>query len=748
MKAMIEGQIDKESDAFFATARLWDDGIIDPRDTRTVLGISLSAAHTRRSQRPPGACSGTDRRLAMSTPTPARPRRSSSGPPPWRAPISKVLVANRGEIALRVMRTCRAMGLATVAVFSDADAAMPFVRYADEAIRIGPAPARESYLDIAKILAAARATGADAIHPGYGFLSENAEFAEACAAAGIVFIGPPPAAMRAMGLKREAKLTRPGERRRAGGAWLPREAASDRRTRSSPPTGARSASRCSSRPRRVAAARACASCGGRTSSRPRSTAPSARPRGLRRRHAPARDATSSGPRHIEMQILGDAHGKLVHLFERECSIQRRHQKIVEESPSPAFVHAHRLRDMGAAAVAVGTAIGYHSTRAPSSSSSPRDGDFYFLEVNTRLQVEHPVTEFVTGLDLVREQIRVARGERLTADNVPAQRGHAIEVRLYAEDPAHGYLPMTGPVLDFHVPELLEGVRVDERRRDRLRGGHPLRPHAREGHRATRRRATRPPRGSGAPSSRLSIAGVRNNRELLLARARSPRFHRGQGRHPLPRAPRRRAGRAAARSGTGAARGDRGDPRQLGRAPRAARLLPDVRPGWRNVGAGEQHVAYAIGDHAIKIGYRHTGDGRFAVAIDGEPLIAATLVSADRGALVIEDEQGVRRTVRVVREGARCHVDGLVLTEAPRFPDSAAEHAPGALTAPMPGKVVKVLVAEGDAVVVGTPLLVLEAMKMEHAVKATVAGTVASLAVAAGDQVAAEQVLAVVTPAEA
>jgi acetyl/propionyl-CoA carboxylase alpha subunit len=656
---------------------------------------------------------------------------------PVSRPIRKVLVANRGEIALRVMRTCHAMGLATVAVFSDADAGMPFVRFADEAIRIGPPPARESYLDIGKILAAARTTGADAIHPGYGFLSENAAFAHACAEAGITFVGPSAMVIGLLGSKREAKLRAQG----AGVPIVPGYSGNDQEVAQLVGHGHEVGF-----PLLV---KASAGGGGKGMRIVRAADElAAAVEGAKREAAGAfgddtllLERYIDRPRHIEIQILGDHHGNLVHLWERECSVQRRHQKVIEESPSPALDHAHRLA-MGAAAVAVGKAVGYTNAGTVEFITDP-EGAFYFLEVNTRLQVEHPVTELVTGLDLVREQLRVARGERLTADFVPEQTGHAIEVRLYAEDADHGYLPTTGTVLDFRFPEL-PGLRLDAGVERGTEIGIHYDPMLAKviAHAPTRHEAVAL---LARALEHATVAGVTTNREFLARVLRHPAFIAGElDTHflethaealvglPLdvPRA------RRAAIAATLASWDDR---RQQ------ARPVAAVRPGWRNVGAGEQHVAFAIGDHTITLAYRHTGEGRFAFAIDGEPLIAATLVSAGGGDLVVEDEAGVRRRVRVIRDGARHHVDGLVLVEAPRFPDHAAQATPGALTAPMPGKVVKLLVAEGDTVALGTPLLVLEAMKMEHSVKAPAAGVVAKLAVAAGDQVAAEQLLAVVTP---
>ena len=369
-------------------------------------------------------------------------------------PIHKVLIANRGEIARRIMRTCRAMGVETVAVYSDADAAMPFVREADEAVRLGPAPSRESYLVVERILEAAERTGADAIHPGYGFLAENADFAQAVADAGRVFIGPTPDAIRAMGSKKEAKALVA----KAGVPVVPGYDGADQDPA-------------------VLAAKAKeigfpvllkASAGGGGKGMKRVDEAGQLEAAI---ESAKREAMSSfgddvllvekyveRPRHVEIQIFGDAHGNVVHLFERECSIQRRHQKVLEESPSPALDEALRAK-MGEAAVEAGKAIGYRNAGTVEFILG-QDGSFYFLEVNTRLQVEHPVTEGVTGLDLVREQLRVAEGHPLSFTQGSLEmRGAALEARVYAEDPAGGFLPQSGPVIDWHLPEL-EGVRVD------------------------------------------------------------------------------------------------------------------------------------------------------------------------------------------------------------------------------------------------------------------------------------------------
>ncbi|MBA3819788.1 MAG: ATP-grasp domain-containing protein, partial [Deltaproteobacteria bacterium] len=365
--------------------------------------------------------------------------------------IDKVLIANRGEIALRVMRTCREMGIATVAVYSDADADAPFVRFADEAVRIGPAPARESYLVINALLDAARQTAAQAIHPGYGFLSEHAGFAEAVADAELVFIGPPAAVIGKLGSKQAAKRIA----RAAGVATVPGYDGDDQST-----------------PRLLSEAahvgfpllvKASAGGGGKGMRIVRREAELAE--AIERARGEAGSAFGDDtllleryverPRHIEIQILGDTHGTVVHLWERECSIQRRHQKVVEEAPSPALDPARRAA-MGEAAVRLGTAVGYVGAGTVEFITTPA-GEFFFLEVNTRIQVEHPVTEMTTGLDLVREQIRIARGEHLGYDVAPPQRGWAIEVRLCAEDPDRDYLPTTGTL---HAVDIPRTVRAD------------------------------------------------------------------------------------------------------------------------------------------------------------------------------------------------------------------------------------------------------------------------------------------------
>jgi acetyl/propionyl-CoA carboxylase alpha subunit len=371
--------------------------------------------------------------------------------------FERILVANRGEIAVRVIRTCREMGIRSVAVYSDADARSPHVAAADRAVRIGPPPALESYLSIARILAAARETGATAIHPGYGFLSENARFAQACEAAGLTFIGPPPAALAAMGSKVRARQIAEA----AGVPLVPGDASPDQ----SDAALARAALRIGL-PVLVKATEGGGGIGMRAVHRD-DDLPGAVAQARRAAEAAFGDGTLyverliERPRHVEVQVAADAHGGVVHLFERECSIQRRHQKLVEEAPCTALTPALRER-MGAAAVAIAKRAGYQGLGTVEFllDGSGDEARFYFLEVNARLQVEHPITEAVTGLDLVRAQIAIAAGNRLPwAQRDLSLRGHAIEARLYAEDPVGNDLPQAGPLLMFRPPSM-PGVRVD------------------------------------------------------------------------------------------------------------------------------------------------------------------------------------------------------------------------------------------------------------------------------------------------
>jgi acyl-CoA carboxylase subunit alpha len=655
--------------------------------------------------------------------------------------IHKVLVANRGEIALRVMRTCRAMGISTVAVYSDADADAPFVRFADEAVRIGPPPARESYLVINEVLDAARRTGAGAIHPGYGFLSENARFSEAVAEAGLVFIGPPAGVIAQLGSKQAAKRIAA----QAGVPTVPGYSGDDQSTAAF-----------------VAAAgaigypllvKASAGGGGKGMRIVREAGELAEAIDRARGEAASAFGDTTllleryvdRPRHIEIQILGDTYGHVVHLWERECSIQRRHQKVVEEAPSPAL-DPDRRAAMGKAAVELGRAAGYVGAGTVEFIVDPSHA-FYFLEVNTRLQVEHPVTELTTGLDLVREQIRIARGEPLGYSAAPPQRGWAIEVRLCAEDPERDHLPTTGTLLAAEVPVHDAGPTGTTVRADLgVASGSEIGIHYDSmlgkviAHAPTRREAAQVLRRA------LELAwlpGLVTNRELLVRLLAHPAFLAGElDTHFLER----HAGELAARApGLDQIRVAAIGLTLHGIAER--RAPADLTgPGWRNVRFADQQLTYKLGDADVIVGYRPVG-GELELAIGGKPTrVSRFALDGDR--LWFVEHGGHRRSVRVARSAARAWVlsEGqlLAFVEQPRFAEPGADTVAGSLTAPMPGKVVKVLVTEGQEVAANAPLVILEAMKMEHTVRAPVAGTVRALHVAVGDQVDTDRVLAIVT----
>ena len=645
--------------------------------------------------------------------------------------ITKILVANRGEIALRVLRTCREMGIATVAVFSDADSGAPFVRAADEAVRIGPAPASESYLVTERLLEAARRTGADAIHPGYGFLSENAAFAEAVEGAGLVFIGPRPDSIRAMGSKAEAKRLMMA----SGVPVIPGWQGEEQDT-----AGLAARAREVGFPLLV---KASAGGGGKGMRLVRDEAHLERDLDAARREA--EKAFGDGhilleryiedPRHIEFQILGDSHGNLVHLFERECSIQRRHQKIIEETPSVALTPELRAR-MGAVAVAAGQAIRYRGAGTVEMILAP-GGEFYFLEVNTRLQVEHPVTELVTGMDLVREQIRVARGETLGyGQESLSQHGAAVEARIYAEDPASGFLPATGRLVDWHIPPM-PGLRVDAGVETGSEIGIHYDPmlakviaHGRDRLEATQRLVR--------ALQTASMLGVKTNRAFLVELLSHPEYIAGHidthfiDRHwgplpsELPHAERlRHAAIVATVAGLVDRRGER-------------RVLPSLAGGWRNNPSQRQVVGYSAGDSSVEVAYEERG-GRLLARVGD---VDADVAVVDRAGIALTLEvDGVRRAFRVARDGAHVWVQGMDgvthLSELPRFPEGADHAAEGGCHAPMPGKVLRVHVAEGDTVTAGQTVVTLEAMKMEHAVTAPVAAVVARVLVQVGDQVEAD-----------
>ena len=666
--------------------------------------------------------------------------------PITKLPISKLLIANRGEIAARVMRTAREMDIATVAVFSDPDADAPFVTLADEAVRLPGASATDTYLRGDLIVAAAVATGAQAVHPGYGFLSESAEFARACAAAGLIFVGPTPPAIEAMGSKTAAKKLMAA----AGVPVLPGTVV-DAAAELDLDALSASAERIGY-PVLVKAAFGGGGRGMRIVSGPSELADAVA--GAQREAASAfGDGTVflerlvECPRHIEVQILGDTHGTVVHLFERECSIQRRYQKIIEEVPSP-FVDEALRHELGVAAVAAARAIGYVGAGTVEFVVAP-DSQFFFLEVNTRLQVEHPVTEEVTGLDLVRVQLQVAEGLPLAPEVLEATvRGHAVEARLYAEDVPAGFLPTTGAVHRFAVPAL-PGVRVDAGVADGSVVGVHYDPMLAKviAWGATRDQACR---RLARALAETKVHGVTTNRDLLVAVLRESDFRAGQidtgylSRHDpavLGAAPADAdilAASAAAAALTGQA------------ARRSAAVVQRPAPsGWRNVPSADQAVSYARGTAEVQVRYRLTRDG-CRVTVDGRRLeVTRADVTPEAAVLTLG---GVRRSLAVHRVGEVAYVDGpggsVALTELPRFPAAMARSAAGSLLAPMPGTVVRVAVEQGDEVSAGTTVLVLEAMKMEHAVTAPHDGLVVELRAAAGETVDTGAVLAVVTALDA
>jgi len=662
--------------------------------------------------------------------------------------IKKLLVANRGEIASRVIRTARGMDIACVAVYSDADADAPFVREADEAVRLpGTAPA-DTYLRGDLILEAARRTGADAVHPGYGFLSENADFARECAAAGVIFVGPPPEAIDSMGSKIEAKKIMAA----AGVPVLPGITISDDATIDADDLAARVASDIGY----PVLVKAAYGGGGR---------------GMRIVHdtdglleaveGARREAVKSfgngtiflerfldAPRHIEVQIFGDTQGNVIHLFERECSIQRRYQKIIEEAPSPVVGDDLR-EELGAAAIAAGKAIGYVGA-GTAEFVMGSDGRFYFLEVNTRLQVEHPVTEMVTGLDLVRLQLLVAEGHPMPEEALSATvTGHAIEVRLYAEDVEAGFLPATGAVHGFSVPQL-PGIRVDTG----VAEGSEIGVHydamlakiiaygpTRDDARRTLARALM--------ESRLH--GVVTNRELLVGILREAEFAAGTidtgylTRHdPLTLARSWRSPDAVQVHVLAAALAA-----QAGRRG-SAQVLPTLPSGWRNVPSEHEQAVFSVDGEELEVRYRLGRPNRFCASgleatVRGQRvdvhLLSATPESVDL------EFAGVRRTCTVRQAGAVSFVDSALgattITEVDRFPEPGSNNAPGSLLAPMPGTVVRIAVQPGAQVIAGTTVLVLEAMKMEHSVVAPVGGVVAEIGVEVGQAVDLGMVLAVV-----
>ena len=644
--------------------------------------------------------------------------------------LRSILVANRGEIARRVFRTAHSMGMRCVAVFVDADADAPFVADADEAVRLA-----DGYLDGEAIITAALATGVDAIHPGYGFLAENAGFAAAVEAAGLVWVGPTPDVISSMGDKLAAKEA-------ALAAGVPTLPSSD------DPTADDEVGY----PILVKAAAGGGGKGMHLVERPEDLAEAVA--------TAQREATSSfgddrvfleryvaRSRHIEIQILGDAHGALVHLGERECSIQRRHQKIIEESPA-AVLNPARRDAMGESALQLARGIGYRSAGTVEFLVDDATGEFFFLEVNTRLQVEHPVTEEVTGIDLVREQLRVAAGEPLGygQDDIGFS-GHAVEARLYAEDPSAGFLPATGTLVAWQ-PADEPSVRWDTGVEEGSHVGVDFDPMLAKvvAHGPTRSEAA----GRLALAlERMHLGGVTTNRDFLVSTLRHEAFLAGDTTTDFieRNAPAMESTVAAATTqqlAIAAAMWLQGDNRA------SARVLDRVPSGWRNARMPAQHVALAVDDVEHDIGYRRRRDGSFAV--EGGQVAIVHRWSPDD--LDVEVD-GIRRTVRITLaagpSGEHLHLTGGGTTTTfrvvPRFSVPGSEAPSGGLVAPMPGRVLEIRAAMGDTVTKGQTMLLLEAMKMEHHMTAPFDGTVTEVRVATGDQVDNGSVLLVIHPAD-
>ncbi len=665
--------------------------------------------------------------------------------------FKKILVANRGEIACRVMRTAKAMGIKTVAVYSDADVRSPHVLMADESVRLGPAPAAESYLKAELILLAAKETGADCIHPGYGFLSERESFARACAEAGIAFVGPPPAAIAAMGDKIESKKLAKAAGVNVVPGYLGEIADTDEAVRIAGDIGY------------PVMMKASAGGGGK---------------GMRLAYseqdvregfeATKREGLASfgddrvfiekfieSPRHIEIQLIGDQHGNIVYLNERECSIQRRHQKVVEEAPSP-FVTPKMRKAMGEQAVALARAVGYYSAGTVELIVSGADTSgegFYFLEMNTRLQVEHPVTEEITGLDLVELMIRVAAGEPLGfAQDAVKLNGWSIENRVYAEDPYRGFLPSIGRLVRYNPPETsplpLAGggaeeprVRVDDGVRE---GGEvsmfydPM----------IAKLITWAPTRDGAIAAQIAaldafeLEGPGNNIDFLSAIMQHPRFQSGalttgfiaeeypDGFHGAPADAVLLTTLAAVAAFAATAEADRARriDGQLGR-----RLRPPA--DWVVMIGGT--------DHDVRV----STDG---ISVDGEELdLSLEYTPGDRMVMVEGDEHltiriararaGFRLTTRGASHVARV-LPARVAPYAAHLIEKVAPDLSKFLICPMPGLLVRLDVAAGDKVEAGQALAVVEAMKMENILRAEKTGVVKAVSAAAGDSLAVDQVI--------
>lgn len=652
--------------------------------------------------------------------------------------FSKILIANRGEIACRVIKTARRLGIRTVAVYSEADANARHVRLADEAVLLGPAAARESYLVAEKILDAARRTGAQAIHPGYGFLSENADFAEACVAAGVVFIGPPASAIRAMGSKSAAKALM----EKAAVPLTPGYHGDNQE-----PEFLKQQADAIGYPVLIKAAAGGGGKGMRLVDKGEDFIAALASCQREARSSFGNDQVLvekyiTRPRHIEIQVFGDSRGNCVYLFERDCSVQRRHQKVLEEAPAPGMT-PERRRQMGEAAVAAAKAVGYVGAGTVEFIAN-QDGSFYFMEMNTRLQVEHPVTEMITGQDLVEWQLRVAAGEALPLRQEQLQiRGHALEARIYAEDAGKGFLPSTGRLLHLVPPAEGLNVRVDTG----VEEGDEITPHYdpmiaklivwdedREAALARMRQAL----------ADYRVVGVTTNIDFLSRLVSCPAFAGAdldtglierQQDFLFPESP--EVPRDVILTATVAELlREREQAAQQGRRSGDPWSPWNRRDGWRMNIAARRTVSFRVGETQVDVGVAYAGED-WQLTLRNDTLLArGRLLAHDRLAVELEDRRLMASVVAVAEKRHVFVNSGTYVIERhdPLHLVEAGGAQGGGLTAPMPGKVVALLAQPGP-VAKGTPLLILEAMKMEHTITAPKQGNLKGFRYAVGEQVA-------------
>ncbi len=653
--------------------------------------------------------------------------------------FNKILIANRGEIACRVIKTARRMGIRTVAVYSEADANARHVRLADEAVLLGPAAARESYLVADRIIEACQRTGAQAVHPGYGFLSENADFADALHAAGLVFIGPPAAAIRAMGSKSEAKKLMGA----ANVPLTPGYHGDDQR-----PTLLHAEAEKIGYPVLIKAAAGGGGKGMRLVEKSEDFSDALA--------SCKREALSSfgddhvliekyitKPRHIEIQVFADTQGNCVYLFERDCSVQRRHQKVLEEAPAPGMTEARR-REMGEAAVAAAKAVGYVGAGTVEFIAN-QDGSFYFMEMNTRLQVEHPVTEMITGQDLVEWQLRVAAGQPLPLRQEQLElRGHALEARIYAEDASKGFLPATGKLIRLAPPAESINVRVDTG----VEEGDEITPfydpmiaklivwdESRDGALARMRKAL----------ADYRVAGLTTNIDFLSRLVACPAFARADldtglieqqkdflfpAAQPVPRD-------ALLVATVGELLWEQHAAKQAAHGSGDPWSPWHARDGWRMNLSAARTISFKDGDTLVEARVRYL-EQHWEITLAGETALASgKKLDNDRFAVELDDRRLVASVVAVDDKRTIFLHGGTysLLRDDPLHRVDAGDSHGGGLTAPMPGKVVSLLAQPGQKVDKGTPLLILEAMKMEHTITAPAAGILKAFCYAAGEQVA-------------